>query len=229
MISLDDTQGPARVLLGHTLADADGRLLAVDQSVGALLHRAERDIVGMSYVDMTHPDDRSWNQDRVGMLDGNAGPITLRKRYLRPEGSAVWCEVQASRLTDGSDRGRLIGTLYRLAVQTVVRTPAELWRSARRMHVGLQARRSELGDDLFFDFPWIVLLQLYLTEAEGRCVDLVDLAVRSGVRLESIRRWLRVLEERSLVETVDRADSVVQLTATGMAKVEKLLDGTTAA
>jgi PAS domain S-box-containing protein len=220
--------GAGRTLVGHTLADGDGRILAVDQKVVALFHREEADIAGMSYIDLTHPEDRLWNRNSVETLSAAVGPIAIRKRYLRPDGIAVWCEAQVSRLDTGSDRGRLIGTLHQLVDGSISRTPKDLWQSARRMSAALQRRRAELGADICFDFPWTLLLQLYLAEAEGRCVNLKDLAVRSDIRVESVQRWLSVLDERGLVDKTVAPECAAQLTAAGVVKVERLLDGTAA-
>jgi hypothetical protein len=73
-----------------------------------------------------------------------------------------------------------------------------------------------------------LLLQLYLAEAEGRCVDLTDLGMRSGIRVESVRRWLCVLDERGLVDNAVAPECAGQLTAAGVVKVERSLDGTVA-
>jgi hypothetical protein len=153
---------------------------------------------------------------------------STRRVPLRPDGIAVWCEAQVSRLDTGSDRGRLIGTLHQLADESVSRTPKDLWQSACRMSGALQRRRTELGADLCFDFPWSLLLQIYLAEAEGRCVDLTDLGMRSGIRLENVRRWLCVLDERGLVDTTAAPECAAQLSAAGVVKVERLLNGTAA-
>jgi hypothetical protein len=193
-----------------------------------MLHRDMADILGMSYLDLTHPDDRLWNRGSVKSLGVADGPITIRKRYSRPDGIAVWCEAQVSRLDAGSDRGRLIGTLHQVAHPSVARTPKELWQSAFRMIGDLQRRRTELGGDLFLDFAWTLLLQLYLAEAEGRCGDLADLAMRSGTRVASVRRWLSVLEERGLIDQTGEPGCAAQLTAAGVLKIERLLNGTEA-
>lgn len=225
----DIIDGKRRILVGHTLADPCGNILAVDQGVCTLFHRNSTELIGMSYLDITHPDDRSNNRGRVDALGKNQAPIILRKRYLRPDGAAVWCEAQVSRLDDGNDRGRLIGTLHHVCVKSILQTPRELWLAACRRSANLQRRRRELGDDLFSDFAWLLLLQLYLAEIEGRCADFEDLVIRTECRLDSVRRWLRVLEERKFVDSVELPGCAAQLTSTGIAKVEKLLDGTQAA
>jgi hypothetical protein len=216
------------VLVGHSMSDADGHILALDQGVCEILQRSEAEIIGMSYTDLTHPDDRIWNVAQVDALENRSAPITIRKRYLRPAAPAVWCDVQVSRLAQGTDRGRLIGTLRQLNPADVRQSPEQLWRSARRMNAVIQSRRIELGNDLFADVPWVILLQLYLTEAEGRCAALNELAVRSASRPESVSRWLRAMGERKLVDVLDDPACVAQLTALGIAKIEKLLGGTQA-
>jgi PAS domain-containing protein len=211
------------MLVGHTISDELGVILALDQGVCEFLCRPEAEIVGVSYLDLTCPEDRSWNKIIVDAIDHNGKPVTFQKRYLLPTGVTISCEVQASRLGEGRNRERLIGTLHQLNPKPVSITPLSLWQSARRMSETLERRRAELGDDLFSDYPWTVLLHLYLAEAEGQCVDETALAARAGTPGRMLVRWLRALEQRGLVEFLARPMCIAQLTNEGISKVEKLL------
>jgi hypothetical protein len=212
------------MLVGHTISDSLGVILAVDQGICEILQRPEAEIVGVSYLDLTCPNDRSWNRVIVDAIDLNSKPVTFRKRYSLPNGAVASCEVQASRLSEGHDRGRLVGTLRQLNSRPAAGTPAALWRSACRMSATLERRQKELGDDLFSDYPWMVLLHLYLIEAEGRCVDDTELAKRTGTRGQMLIRWLRVLEQRGLVDFIARPGCIAQLTGNGISKIERLLE-----
>jgi hypothetical protein len=216
------------MLIGHSISDAEGRIMAVDHGVCELFQRSETELIGLSYTDITHPDDVSWNVALVDKLEARGGPLTIRKRYLRPAALAVWCDVQVSRLSAGSEAGRLVGTINGVDPRTVCQTPERLWRSACRIDTALRHRRSELGEDLFGDYAWLVLLQLYKTEAEGNCVDLTELNDLTAIRPQPLTRWLKVLEERGLIDRYEEQRCVGQLTAAGIAKVERLLDGTAA-
>jgi hypothetical protein len=101
-----------------------------------------------------------------------------------------------------------------------------LWRSACRREHALRSRRTELGDDLFSDYAWLILLQFYKAEAEGTCINLSQMSVRTGCREPSLLRWLKALEEKKLIDLFESKVCAGQLTSTGIAKIEKLLEET---
>lgn len=215
------------MLIGHSLSDATGRILAVDHNICELLHRDEAELRGMLYADITHPDDLSWN---VALIDGLAAehkPITIRKRYLRPSAGVVWSDVHVSRLSSGPERGRLMGTIHRVETHSLRSSPEKLWRAACRVDANLQRRRVLLGEDLFTDHAWMILVSLYRTEAEGKCIDLPTLVERVPLRSSNLQRWLKVLAERGFVDQFDNQVCVAQLTAIGVDHVEQLLEETT--
>ncbi len=213
------------MLIGHSVSDALGHILAVDHAICELLHRSEAELIGMSYVAITHPDDATWNAPLVDKLKASGGPLTIRKRYLRPDASAVWSDVQVSRLVNGLDHGRLVGTINRVELSTVKLSPEFLLRSAIREKRSLQSRRTKLGDDLFSDYAWLILLQLYIAEAEGVCISTTQLSQRTKCREQSLVRWLKALEEKKLIERFHSSLCAGQLTTSGVKRVENLLEG----
>jgi hypothetical protein len=61
------------MLIGHSISDALGQILAVDHAIYELLHRSEAKLIGMSYVSITHPDDATWKAplvDKLRQVDG---------------------------------------------------------------------------------------------------------------------------------------------------------------
>lgn len=211
------------MLIGHSLADEDGLLLAVDFQVCEIMQREERELVGMSFQALTHRDDRERNVAALSRLGLRDGPLIIRKRYVRPDGSSVWSNVQVSRLHTG-DGGRLVGTIELVNPASMKRGPESLWRSAKRVDALIRRRRQELGSDIFSDYAWVILLQIYLAEAEGCVLTISDVAERCDVRPALVERWVRVLEERKLVERFQRQDYALQLTVPGIRKIERLLD-----
>ncbi len=214
------------MLIGHSISDALGRILAVDHGICELLHRSEAELVGMTYASITHADDVAWNVALIDKLEANGGPLTIRKRYLRPGTASVWSDVQVSRLSAGPDQGRLVGTINRVDPREVKLTPEMLWRSACKKELELRSRRAELGHDLFGDYPWLILLQLYKAEAEGACVSLKQISASIGCREQTLARWLKVLEDKQLVDCFHSEICAGQLTSLGIVKVENLLNGT---
>jgi PAS domain S-box-containing protein len=209
-------------LMGHSLATADGRLIAVDPQVCEILHREERDLIGVTFHSITHPGDIDGNVAAVTALRVQDGPVSLRKRYVRPDGSAVWSSIQVSRL-HADDGSKLVGTIQLAASPFAGSGPKELWRSAKRLTAVIERRRAELTDDLFNDYPWLILLQIYLAEAEARKADVPGLSDRLNLRGSTAERWIRVLENKGLVERSEWTNFLPQLTSLGVSKVERLL------
>jgi DNA-binding transcriptional ArsR family regulator len=214
------------MLIGHSMSDETGRIIAVDQGICEFLELEESELVGMCYTQLTHPDDLTWNASMLDRLENSGGPLTIRKRYLRPSAPAVWSDVQVSRLKIGREQGRLVGTIHRVDPRDVETTPEKLWHAACRIEGELRARRAELGEEMFHDYAWVILLALYRSEAEGVCLVLDSLASRTRIRSQTLVRWLKVLDERGLVDRYEQLDYSGQLTALGVSKVERLLDGT---
>ncbi len=210
------------VLIGHTLATAEGRLLAVDPQVCEIMHREERELIGVTFQTLTHPDDLDKNVAALMALRVQDGPLSLKKRYVRADGSAIWSSIQVSRLR-ADDGSRLVGTIQMISAPSVDADPRSLWRSARRVHALIERRRAELSDDLFSDYPWLILLQVYLAEAEGRKADMLSITETTRLRQAMVERWLVVLESRGLIERSEWTDHAPQLTTAGMSRVEGLL------
>ena len=212
------------MLLGHSVADGNGNILTLDQAVCDLLQRSKRELVGMSYEQLTHPDDLPKNMQQLGCLNVGDRPLRLRKRYLRPQGEAVWTMVDVSRFSVGPDVGRLVASIYLLEPDHLDRRPENLWRAAHRIDGLVRRRMDEFGEELFGDHAWVILLQLYLAEAEGRIVDASAISDRTRISAVAIDRWLKLLQLKKLVERPVHTGRMVQLTATGLQKIETLLD-----
>ncbi len=83
--------------VGMTITDANGQFLRVNQALCTLLGFSAADFVGMSFFDLTHPDDMTRTKEGVrALLAGEAAPYVLDKRYRRADGSYTWVRVRAS-------------------------------------------------------------------------------------------------------------------------------------
>lgn len=213
------------MLVGHSISDANGLLLTMDPAVEALLHRSQVELVGKSYAEITHPDDRQRNGAQLARLAPGAGPIRIRKRYLRPDGMAIWADLHVSRLGQGLDMGRLVGTLYLPDPESIAFGPESLWKTALKVDAMMRRRREELGDDLFGDKAWMILLQTYLAEAEGRAIEISALSDLARISVAQTTRWVSALAQKALVEVPDWNEKAIQLTALGLDRVESLLAG----
>jgi PAS domain S-box-containing protein len=179
------------MLIGHSLADETGRLLAVDSHICEIMQREERELIGVKFEALTHPDDRSFNVAAVMRLGVGDAPLKLRKRYIKPDGSAIWSIVQVSRLK-ADDGSKLVGTIE-LVPCNLTRDPETLWRSAKRVTALIERRRDELGAELFSDHAWMILLYSYIAEAEGRRISVDEIATFARIGNSLARRWMSVL------------------------------------
>lgn len=80
--------------VGLAKASLDGRLLRVNASMCHMLGRTAEALKGMSFLDLTHPNDRAHNLDALRRLQaGETEGLRLEKRYLRPDGGVVRVEL----------------------------------------------------------------------------------------------------------------------------------------
>lgn len=211
------------LLVGHSVSDADGRILTMDQSLCDLLQRSAAEVVGMSYADLTHPDDVVRNVADVESLRIGGGPLLVRKRYIRADASTVWCDVHISRF-DSPDGGRLVGTIHLVNPGAIDRGPESLWRAARRVGDLITRRRIEFGNDLFADQAWSILLDTYLAEAEGRLISIAAIGRNLASTTPLTERWIKALESRGWIDRPTWDRGAIQLTADGLTRIERLLE-----
>lgn len=212
-------------VIGHSISDSAGALLTMDEEVADFLQRPKRELVGISYVDITHPDDRQSNLTQIGSLSIAGDPLQIRKRYVLPCGGTRWALVRVSKLDVGSDKGCLVGTISEIDFNQPQSVQENVWRAARNQMDMIVQRNIELGSDLFSDNAWTVLLGLYVAEAEGSELCLATQAA-AGVSHVSLQRWLKGLRGQGLVEYPDMMVDRPQLTQLGINKLEMLLAST---
>jgi DNA-binding transcriptional ArsR family regulator len=87
-----------------------------------------------------------------------------------------------------------------------------------------RARDELLGEDLFSDPAWDLLLELYAAELGRRPVTVQDLVLATGTPASIAERWLSALAERGLVIPSGRAGggARISLSAEGLSKLERL-------
>jgi diguanylate cyclase (GGDEF)-like protein/PAS domain S-box-containing protein len=91
--------------IGMALVAADGTLTRVNAALCRLLQRPVLDLLGVETAALTHPDDVEVERRLVdALLVGDRRSYDLDKRFLRPDGSALWVCVGVSlvRMPDGA-------------------------------------------------------------------------------------------------------------------------------
>ena len=87
--------------IGIALCDPGGNFIKVNQAFCTITGYCEAELMGKSYVDITHPDDIESDSSQVHQtLDGNISTFTMEKRYIHKAGNAVWIILNVSLVRD---------------------------------------------------------------------------------------------------------------------------------
>jgi PAS domain S-box-containing protein len=79
----------------------DGNLLQVNRRFCHFTGYSEEELLKMTFVDLTHPDDLARSMEyRQRLIDGKVQHYSLEKRYIRKTGATVWGHVSVSFLRD---------------------------------------------------------------------------------------------------------------------------------
>ncbi|MFC0008911.1 sensor domain-containing protein [Devosia nitrariae] len=108
-LALERSERRLSTVFGQTMVgilhrDLDNRVLMVNQRFCELLGRTKEELDGLPMHDFTHPDDYPANERKWLKHVRTGEPFQLEKRYLRPDGEAVWCEVSVSFIMDAHGR-----------------------------------------------------------------------------------------------------------------------------
>jgi PAS domain S-box-containing protein len=77
--------------VGMVLFDENLRIAQVNPRFRAIVGRGEAEIIGDTCLTFTHPDDRAENERVVAQVAGGLSEQgAFEKRYVRPDGSAIW-------------------------------------------------------------------------------------------------------------------------------------------
>lgn len=111
--------------VGLSELSPSGGFLRVNNELCRMLGRSRETLLTMGVPDVTHVDDIRESLQAVGRLIDDGEPISIDKRYMRPDGSIVWANSSISRLDPVRP-----GLPYSLLVVTVDLTERTLARQA---------------------------------------------------------------------------------------------------
>ena len=203
----------------HCVSSLEGVILQADQAFCDLLKRRECDVIGLSFRAITDPRDLQRSVDMLAMLEDGAAPVRLQKRYVRPDGTSIAANLLVTRF---SDPDRLISTLFWRDNGRPL-PPAELWAAALRIRHVHDARVRLFGADLSTDPIGSLLIGIYLAEAEGRSIGISDIASFTGIAASTAGRWVKLLQERGIIEKQGQPALDLPLTRSGLERVEAML------
>ncbi len=87
------------------LTALDSTLLKVNSRFCRMLGFSESELVGRSFTEITHPDDRAANLVGTRQLaSGEISSFHMEKRYLRKDGTVLWAEMNTAAVPDAKGR-----------------------------------------------------------------------------------------------------------------------------
>jgi PAS domain S-box-containing protein len=189
--------------IGMVMVDpVDSRFMEVNAAMCKLLGRSRDELIGMSVADVTHPDD----VDLLGaarqelIADPNA-TYQAEKRYMRPDGSAVWGSLHGTPVNhpDGSRRAifaQVVDITERKEREDRHASQVRDMESLARVRSAIKANRLELYSQPIFDLITGEQVQqellLRMVTEDGTVVppcDFLPVAERWGMMAE-IDRWV---------------------------------------
>jgi PAS domain S-box-containing protein len=104
--------------VGVLQCELDGRFLLVNKRFCEIVGRPVKELLALRVPDITHPEHRESDVALRNQLVADGIPFSVDKRYLRPDGSEVWVNVNVSlaRSADGT-RPQLIGVAQDITEQ----------------------------------------------------------------------------------------------------------------
>jgi PAS domain S-box-containing protein len=152
--------------VGIAEADAEGRLLRVNDAICKMLGRSREELLGMTFFDYTHEEDRQSDAELYArQINGELDTYYLRKRAIKADGSTLHLDVHGSCVRDDS------GT-FRYGVRVLADVTA-----AKQMEDRIRDNERQMRH-LLEALPAAV----YTTDAEGRITFYNNAAVEMSGR-----------------------------------------------
>ena len=85
--------------IGIIMADFKGRYFAANSAFLNMLGYTESELYQLTFLDITHADDRKANQELVKeLVEGKRQHFEIEKRYRRKDGTLVWVRINVARV-----------------------------------------------------------------------------------------------------------------------------------
>jgi PAS domain S-box-containing protein len=187
--------------IGMVLTDpVEGRYLRVNDAMCGLLGRPREELLGLTYADVTHPEDITPDEEsRQTMREGRGSSHHAEKRYVLPDGSTLWAAVH---ITAVRTEGGSVEAFFTQVVDISERKAREARMRGDSADATWLARiRAALDEDRF-----VLYRQPVVELATGRTVQnelLLRLVGEDGT-VHAPGEFLGVAERYGLISEIDR-------------------------
>ncbi len=90
---------------GMAIVAIDGKFIRVNRQLSALVGYSEQELLGLSFQDITHPDDLAADLAyKHDLEEGRRDVYDFEKRYIHRDGSMVWVALTVSVVRDSANR-----------------------------------------------------------------------------------------------------------------------------
>jgi PAS domain S-box-containing protein len=201
--------------LGHALVGRDYRFLKVNSALCQMVGYSEEELLQMSFVDITHPDDLGGKEELAEKLFNHEIPFyQLQRRYVKKTDEVIWIKLTASLIRDQKGEP-LYGFAIIEDITEVKRTQEEVL--ARQKLEGLGVLAGGIAHD-FNNLLGGILAEAELTEADlpvdSPAVVEIGRIKQSAIRGAEIVRELMIYagqDPRPTVEDVDLSRLVEEM------------------
>lgn len=91
--------------IGIVHTSMDGKLMRVNRRFCEILKMSEEELIGISFEEITHPDDLQQNHELVSpMMNGHQESFTMNKRYRNRRDESIWVNISSRVIRDYSGK-----------------------------------------------------------------------------------------------------------------------------
>jgi PAS domain S-box-containing protein/putative nucleotidyltransferase with HDIG domain len=128
-------------------ASLDGTLMTVNAAFCSMLGYAESELLGRTFLEITHPDDRAMSMAlRTSLIATSPfGSPPVEKRYIRKDGTTLWANLAVSAVRDASGQPEYFVAIVQDITERK-RQERALDESGRRLALAKQSARIGIWD-----------------------------------------------------------------------------------
>ncbi len=130
--------------IGITVNDPEGRYIKTNPAYRSMLGYTEQEFSGMTFWDLTHPDDRGREEPiYADIMAGDQAIYQIDKRYIHKNGSSIWVSLNVAELKDAE--GSVVGCIATVEDITERRRNTEALRESEK-RLGAAQQLAHVGN-----------------------------------------------------------------------------------